>query len=210
MKAHLEGQRFGRLTVLQKAEARNGKQRWLCMCDCGGRNTVATGSLRSGHIQSCGCLYVESRGTRRTHGKSKLPEYRVWKSMITRCENRTRDFWKRYGGRGIYVCDRWRNDFTAFLRDMGPRPSSGHTIERINNDGNYEPDNCRWATYEEQGQNTSRARRITFDGQTMSIGGWARRLRMSRTTITNRLESGDPIHEVLRPSTNGGYRPRRR
>jgi hypothetical protein len=199
LRVDLSGQRFGRLVVVRPLGTRNDKVRWLCVCDCGRDNIVATGSLRSGQIRSCGCLYVDSRGcSNRTHGQSKTPEYRVWKGMIGRCENPARDFYRRYGGRGISVCDRWRQSFQAFLSDMGQRPGARYSIERIDNDGPYAPENCRWATSEEQGQNTQRARRLTFNGETLSISGWARRLRMSTATIRRRLAAKLPLPEVLR------------
>lgn len=184
LRVDLTGSRFGRLVVVRPLGTRNKKVRWLCLCDCGRENIVATGSLRSGHIASCGCLYTDTRGTSTaTHRLSGTPEHRVWKNMITRCENPARDFYPRYGGRGIKVCPAWRASFQRFLDDMGPRPSAKHSIDRIHNDCDYSPANCRWATSEEQGQNTSRTRKITINGETLGVSAWARRLHISKKAV---------------------------
>lgn len=194
LRADLTGKRFGRLLVVKPLGTRWGKVYWLCRCDCGGWNTVSTGGLRWGQTESCGCLYDDTRGlTTRTHGLSNTPEHRIWKGMHTRCYNPRRKLYHRYGGRGISICQRWRKDFEAFLADMGPKPSPKHTIERIDNDGNYEPGNCRWATNEEQGQNTSRSHRITFRGETLSANAWTRRLHRAKKTILEHAEAGRPI-----------------
>lgn len=145
----LQGQRFGRLMVMGKAEKPHGiKNRgawWTCRCDCGIYTDVTGDSLRRGTTRSCGCLQKETARTdSTTHGLSKSPEYKIWNSMIQRCRTDGGD--SRYGGRGIEVCARWKNSFEEFYRDMGPRPSENHTLDRRNNDGNYEPGNCRWTS----------------------------------------------------------------
>lgn len=148
----LAGQRFGRLLVLEKAKKnKTEKIKWKCRCDCGNERVVLAASLRGGKTKSCGCLLKE--GSHKTHGKSHTPEYKIWAGMIQRCTNPKTDNYKHYGGRGITVCERWRNSFEAFYEDMGHRPSKLHSVERINNDGNYEPDNCKWATKRKQSQN---------------------------------------------------------
>lgn len=187
LRIDLSGRRFARLMVVRPLGTRWNKVYWLCRCDCGGWNAVSTGSLKWGQTESCGCLYRDTRGaTTRTHGLSHTPEYRVWKGMIARCENRARDFYPRYGGRGIKVCRRWRKSFPAFLADLGPRPSSRHTLDRIDNDRDYAPTNCRWATNEEQGQNTSRTRKLTINGVTLGVNAWARRLHLAKKTVLAR------------------------
>jgi hypothetical protein len=184
----LTGKRFGRLTVQNRIANRYDKAHWKCRCDCGGAAEVSTAGLKSGHTSSCGCIYRESRRTSHsTHGMSRAPEYRVWKNMIARCENTNRDFYKRYGGRGISVCAKWRRSFPAFMADMGPRPTLKHSIDRIDNDRGYTPKNCQWATNEEQGQNTSRTRKITIDGVTLGVNAWARRLHLSKLTVVSRF-----------------------
>lgn len=157
----LTGSRFGRLTVMRRAgNASTGDAQWLCICDCGETVTVRGTRLRSGESRSCSCLQKEIVSSRNsTHRLSKSPEYRSWSSMIARCENPKYHHYHRYGGRGITICDRWRDSFESFLADMGPRPSLSHSIDRYpDNDGNYEPGNCRWATPAEQRHNRSDSR----------------------------------------------------
>ena len=152
----LTGLKFHRLTVIEYAGATRPPKRalWKCKCDCGSICEVIATHLRNGNTKSCGCLRNEVAGGRtRTHGLSKTREYETWCHMIQRCEDPRQPGYKHWGGRGITICDRWRNDFEAFLADMGHRPSAKHSLDRINNDGNYEPSNCRWATRHEQARN---------------------------------------------------------
>lgn len=142
------GQRFGRLVVLSYDPA--GKERAKVKCDCGEVKSVWTGDLRSGKQKSCGCLMREAGATSRlTHGLSGSPEYIAWGAMKYRAQNHP-----EYVSRGITICAEWLNDFSAFLRHIGPKPSGARfTVERINNAGNYEPGNVKWATYKEQNNN---------------------------------------------------------
>ena len=149
----LTGQRFERLTVIERRQ--HGKvARWLCLCDCGAAKEFAHGNLRNGTSRSCGCLRADAlRASKTTHGQRGEPEYAVWGTMKRRCHSPACADFKYYGARGISVCDRWRASFEAFIADMGKRPSDKHSIERVNNDGNYEPSNCVWATVAEQAKN---------------------------------------------------------
>lgn len=197
----LSGETFGRLTVLNKAANVSGRVAWECQCECGRRCIAIAHLLRSGGTRSCGCLRVETSTNRMTaHGYAKkgavAPEHKVWTGMLKRCDEKNSDRYERYAGRGITVCDRWRN-FQNFIDDMGPRPSPKHSIDRINNDGNYEPGNCRWATQREQVENSTTAKIFTVDGRSQSISAWAREVGVNATTISSRLKRGLPFEQAI-------------
>lgn len=197
----LAGQKFGRLTVLSRVEnSSHRKAQWLCQCDCGNTLHVPTGALRSGNTRSCGCLKIETTVIRSTkHGHSrpgkKTSTYKSWIDMIQRCTNTKNERYGDYGGRGIAICERW-HDFRNFLADMGEKPS-GLTIERRNNNGNYEPDNCYWATYSQQVRNRRNSIILTYKGQTRHLIEWADHLGISYGILHSRWKRGWSVEEVL-------------
>lgn len=202
-KNDLVGKRFGKLLALKIVGARREQALWLCQCDCGNAAEVPRGALLSGNTKSCGC---GMGGT--GHRKSKTRAYRVWQNMIRRCSNPKDWAYRWYGGRGISVCERWR-DFTKFLEDMG-QPPDGLEIDRINNNGNYEPGNCRWATIQEQMNNRRNTIRIEFQGCVDTISGWAIKLKMCRQTLRRRFENGWSVERALTtPTKNNGGATRR-
>lgn len=178
----IEGKRYGRLTVMGFA----GGRYWFCECDCGNVVKIYNGSLSSGATTSCGCYNTELIIQRRfKHGATSggiSPTYRSWTKLKHRCFNRNNIGYQDYGGRGITVCDRWKDSFENFLEDMGERPE-GTSIDRIDNDGNYEPGNCRWATKKEQANNKRSNRYLTHDGKTLNLAQWSKKINISVSAL---------------------------
>ena len=202
--------RFGRLLVIKFdsfSEKKKGPTRWLCKCDCGKEIVVARNNLVTGDTQSCGCLQIDRT---RTHGMSTSDEYRIWRHIRTRCGNKNNPVYHHYGGRGIIVCERWLESFENFYRDMGKRPTVNHTIERINNNGNYEPGNCKWATMKEQCNNTRRNVIMEAFGEKKTFAQWCELYNQKYCTVKNRMvRSGLSLEQALtkdatinRPNTN--------
>lgn len=193
------GQAYGRWTVVSVVHS-PGKQRLLCRCLCGTEREVARESLITGKSKSCGCYSRErtaAMGKRnKRHGLTRTPTYITWRGMIHRCYKESDKNYHRYGARGIRVCDRWKI-FDYFLADMGLRPSPNHSIDRIDNDGNYCQENCRWATVKEQARNRRTNRLIEFRGERKTIHEWAEIFGFNVNTLKDRLLQGWPIHKAL-------------
>ena len=190
--------KYGRLWIVKYIGARgNHRSFFLCVCDCGNLFEVAWSAIQSGGTQSCGCLNMEMCAQRpRTHGLRKSSEYAIWQQILNRCRNSNLRNFSSYGGRGIRVCERWLK-FENFYADMGPRPTPQHSIDRIDNDGNYEPDNCRWSTRKEQCRNTRRNRLVTFRGETMCIAELCERLSLENDKVRQRLNRGWSIERIV-------------
>ncbi|MCA9069762.1 MAG: hypothetical protein KDA84_12605 [Planctomycetaceae bacterium] len=184
---------FGKLTVIEFAGIKKSSGRtsatWLCRCDCGNEKVFPRNSLASGYANSCGCL-------RETHGISDSPEYKSWEAMIQRCTNSNLKEFPNYGGRGIEVCPRWE-DFQNFLDDMGKRPSLGHSIDRIDSNGNYEPNNCRWADLPQQNNNKRNTIYFEFQGQRLPLSEWSKRTGVSQRILRGRYYRGWPVEKIL-------------
>lgn len=179
---------------------------WFCRCECGATGTFKSGSLRSGNTTSCGCKRRDTLKRIHTkHGKKGTPEYGVWIGMTKRCTNPNEKDWAGYGGRGIRVCERWRASFANFLADMGQRPTEKHTIEREDNDGDYSPDNCRWATRAEQVVNQRSNRILTFKGRSMPVSEWAKVTGINYGTLLTRITRlGWSVKRALSTVTSSG------
>jgi hypothetical protein len=196
----LVGQRFGRLVVHRKhiRRAVDGGLMWICLCDCNTSTVVYTGHLRSGHTKSCGCFRDEKASEiNKTHGLAKTPEYKIWRVMLQRCFDKRCDEYDNYGGRGITVCDSWKNSFESFYQDMKPRPTPEHTLDRRENGGNYELSNCHWATLEEQHNNKRTNIRHILDDISLTRSQIARKYGICKQTLKRRLERGLSIEEAV-------------
>jgi hypothetical protein len=204
---HLEGKRFGRWTVLRESPSLDagGKIRWVCKCDCGIERAVREYYLVKGLSRSCSCLGREETSKRtRTHGLTGTHEYWIWAAMKDRILNPKNSHYHLYGGRGITVSTEWLS-FAAFYRDMGQRPSSRHTIERIDNSKGYSKENCKWATYFEQARNMRKNVWLELNGKRMIVAEWARELKMSDKVLQARLSRGWTVVDALTlPLLHGG------
>lgn len=215
---NLLGKRLGRLFVLAYAGKKERKHYWKCVCDCGEMVFRSHDNLHSGDTRSCGCLAEDVKGLNtKTHGEASggvlTAEYKVWRGMKNRCHNPNEPSYCDYGGRGIFVCERWKR-YENFIEDMGRRPTRKHTIERVNNGLGYSPENCRWATTTEQGRNKRSNTILEVDGTKRCISEWAEFLGVSESTIHSRLHMGwsindsiqTPVKEEMRLDYNGESR----
>lgn len=194
----LTGQRFGRLTAISsRMDSDNRRCVWLCKCDCGNYKEFKSATLISGRAQSCGCLHNEIISKMSTtHGMSKTRLYSVWKGMRTRCYNPNSKSYKNYGGRGILICDEWKNDFLSFYLwafANGYNPNAKHfecTLDRIDVDGNYCPENCRWVSNTQQANNTRSVSRYTINGVEHTMTDWCNIYSIPKENVQARLQLG--------------------
>lgn len=192
----LTGFRFGRLVALRPVRASGKEVRYQCVCDCGKSTTPSANNLRKGHAKSCGCLMIDRTKEKNTkHGKWRTRTYRTWRGMKTRCYWPKADNYFRYGGRGITVCASWRNDFAAFLQDMGEAPL-GMQLDRIDNDKGYSKENCRWATPTENSNNRCNTHYLDFNGQRVSVAWLARQRGIICSTFEARLRRGWSVEDA--------------
>lgn len=209
LKANLAGRRFGRLVAIEDVgPARGGNRLWRCQCDCGGEHNTASGLLVGGHTTSCGCL-VKSGDHKRQHGHAgvhaKSRVYIAWLNMRQRCNNQNKPQFKDWGGRGITYDPHWEV-FENFLADMG-EPPPGKSLDRRDNDGNYTKDNCHWASPRDQRLNSKRVSMIEWQGETLCVRDWERKLGLKRTQLTMRLRRGMPLERAMLPVRLHRYRP---
>lgn len=204
----LDKKEFERLVVRHRVDTPSGRKGvyYLCDCRCGNTKIVSYSNLTCGHTRSCGCISRELSSKRAeqnltgrtTHGMKGTKEYNAYYHMKSRCYNKNNEQYPYYGGRGITVCDRWKDSFENFYADMGPSPSKKHTVDRKNSNGNYEPANCRWATRLVQSRNRGSFNRIIeFRGESMCLSAWAERVGLSSGCIRLRLESGWSVERAL-------------
>lgn len=180
----IKGETFGKLTVVRRVENRFGKAHWMCKCECGKPSIVQGSHLRSGHTTSCGC----ASPFKRTHGGTYERLYSVWCAMKRRCYGIRTINYPNYGGRGIRVCDEWRNDYAAFRKwALKNGYEKGLELDRIDVDGNYEPDNCRWVTRQKQSYNKRSNRVIEYKGKSKTMAEWAEEIGISIQTLSSRL-----------------------
>lgn len=207
----ITGNRYGRLTVIQRCgTSSDNRPQWLCKCDCGNSVVVRGYLLKNNKTKSCGCYHREQA---RAQGKSKAKHnlsstrlYNIWKDMQNRCYSEKHKSYKHYGGRGIKVCDEWLTDFELFYNwAINSGYSDSLTIDRIDVNGNYEPGNCKWATYKEQANNTRKNHYITYNGETKTLTQWAEYLNIKPKTLSARINDYKwPIEKALTEELNYG------
>lgn len=192
----LTGMKFGRLTVLMYGDPairKDGRRdtTFVCKCDCGNIIVVRGASLKNGNTSSCGCKRIESISQlRRTHGMTQTRLYRIWLRMKQRCNNENSDDYQYYGAHGISVCDEWLNDYKVFEEwSMNNGYGDSLTIDRIDVDGNYSPENCRWTTRKIQSNNTHSNRKITYGNKTQTLSEWSSETGIQRQTIIKRMDT---------------------
>lgn len=196
------GSRYGRWVVRSASDPMfyggYPHSRWQCACDCGTIKIVKENSLKNGKSTSCGCLTIErTKDVHTKHGRSRSPEYRIWTAMIQRCHNPRNSRFKDYGGRGIIVCQEWRESFDAFFEHMGMKPSSRHSIDRIKNDKPYGPRNCKWSLPHTQMTNRRNSFYVDVEGQQIALSDLAQSHHIPANTLRGRLVKGWPLDRAL-------------
>ena len=212
---NIVGRQFGMLIVFAEVlpEHKNEQRPHLCICDCGEWTVVSLNSLTTYNTQSCGCLLSKTRkdGSRKktTHGETRngrqSREYVSWYCMKTRCLNSNADEYSNYGGRGIKICERWLN-FENFLADMGRKPGRGYTLERKDTEGNYEPENCKWATSTEQVRNRRTTKRITYKGEDRPLAEWATIKSIPYGTLSARIKADWSLERAMESPVRAGHK----
>lgn len=181
---------YGRLTVIEYLGHKNGGAWAKFRCDCGEIREFPVAKIKFGHTVSCGCFRREVTGAKcRSHGKSKTPTYSTWCAMKARCHRKSSSGFPKYGGRGITVCERWKSSYANFLNDMGEKPTD-MSLERKDNEGNYEKNNCKWATIHEQQRNKRSNVNITHKGVTLIAGDWDKKMGFNKGIVLQRIRNG--------------------
>lgn len=205
------GDKYGRLSILNEVESKKWKRYFLCKCDCGNETVVSLDNLRSGHTQSCGCLRSDTTTIIKTkHGLYGSRLYRVWADIKKRCLNSKHHSFKDYGGRGIILCNEWKEYLPFYNWAMANGYQENLTIERIENNGNYEPGNCKWIPQSEQGKNTRANKIITYNEQSKPLCTWAKELGIKYDVLQLRLSRGWSIERAFNTPLQSpfGYRER--
>lgn len=198
---NLVGKEFGKLTVIKKVENIKKHTAWLCKCTCGNFKIVLTSNLTRGITKSCGCL---NKSTITKHGHHGERLYRIWDKMKQRCFNKNSEVYEYYGSRGITVCDEWRDSFQVFYDwAMESGYEEGLSIDRIDNDGNYEPSNCRWATQKQQNNNKRNNVILTYKTDSFTVQEWSEKLNIPYSTLLSRLKLGWTVEKALETVAGG-------
>lgn len=207
----LTNQTFGKLKVVSRADNRvepsgRSKVYWLCKCECGNEKEIESSSLRAGTSKSCGCVgRGKIKNLNLSHNKYKTPEYRAYQKMKERCLNKNVDRYKNYGGRGITICDSWLESFQNFYEDMGERPSPEHSLDRKNVNGNYEKENCRWATKNQQDNNKVNTIYVQHNNETKSLSDWCRYYGLNYKSTWKKYKLNNSFEDIIK-NVNYGRR----
>jgi hypothetical protein len=193
----LTGKQFGRLNIVSRSKNKGKHVQWHCKCECGGTKIATTTNIVRGLTQSCGCLHKEAISKiNSTHGMTKSRTFIIWQGMLARCGNPQNPSYKNYGGRGVFVCDRWKLSFENFLADMG-EAKDDQSIDRISVNGIYEPNNCRWATLKEQALNKRNTLFVLFNGVTAPLKTHCENLSLSYKSVHARIQRGWSVSDAL-------------